>query len=276
MGVNWVCVQKMEELGLFGNGACRILDIGSSNLYRANAAEIADFVRRHNPVPRPDLERFAARMAQGSAYDPVTGGTNESFVGEVFEAAGMRYEAIDIAKGYRTTIVDLNRQTLPADFLGAFDLVINFGTTEHILNQMNSFRAIHEAAAAGGHIYHQLPAVGFVDHGYYCYTGRFFFDLAGYNGYDIVEFWFEGPGGPENIFQSVRSYQQVFPALVRTLARIGAATGDLGLDTTPVPTISANVVYRKRDDRPFMGTVETSTSVGDIPIDVLTGYADGR
>jgi len=215
------------------------------------------------------------RMERGSTFSLASGGTNEVFAGEVFEAAGMIYESIDIAKGYKTTVIDLNRETLPASFVNAFDLVLNFGTTEHIINQMNSFRVIHAAATKGGHIYHQLPAVGFVDHGYYCYTGRFFFDLASYNGYEIVDFWFEGPADPENIYKSVRSYKEVFPALLHTLARIGENDLDRALDETPVPTISINIIYRKVDDRPFVLPVETSTSVGEIPVEVMNKYARG-
>lgn len=36
---------------------------------------------------------------------------NESFVGELFEQSGFVYNAIDIADGYRTSIVDLSHQS---------------------------------------------------------------------------------------------------------------------------------------------------------------------
>lgn len=272
MGVSWSFVLQMEALGMLARPDAALLDIGSSNLYNADAAGIAAFVRRHAADPGSDLDAFAERMARGSRYDPVTGGANESFLGEVLERAGFRYEAIDIARGYRTRIVDLNHAALPQDMVGAFDAVINFGTTEHILNQMNSFVAIHDAAKPGGMIWHQLPAIGFLDHGYFTYTGRFFFDLAGYNRYEIVDMWFDGPGGPEDVFAAVRSYRSVFPALERRLGRIDAVARDRTLAATPIPTISINVVYRKVHDAPFTGPAETSTSVGEIPSSVVGAY----
>jgi len=276
MGVAWAYVLKMEEYGLLARRGSALLDIGSSNLYSGDAAEIADFVRRHAADPGRDLEAFAERVARGSGYDPVRGGLNESFLGEVIERAGFRYQAIDIADGYRTRIVDLNHARLPADLVGAFDGVINFGTTEHILNQMNCFLAIHEATKVGGVIWHQLPAIGYVDHGYFTYTGRFFFDLAGYNGYEVVDVWFDGPGGPEDLFAALRSYQSVFPKLGERLAQIGVQPQETALAAAPVPTISINVIYRKTGNTPFMGTVETSTSVGQIPRAVSGNYGDTR
>jgi len=273
MGVNWAYVLKMEEYGLLPQRGSALLDIGSSNLYAADAVGIRAFVRRHAADAGDDLDAFAERVARGSGYGPVSGGLNESFLGEVIERAGFRYQAIDIADGYRTRIVDLNHARLPADMVGTFDGVINFGTTEHILNQMNSFLAIHEATKVGGVIWHQLPAIGYVDHGYFTYTGRFFFDLAGYNGYEVMDTWFDGPGGPEDVFAALRSYRSVFPKLGERLSRIGTEPQETALSATQVPTISINVVYKKAKDAPFMGTVETSTSVGQIPRAVGGRYA---
>ncbi len=273
MGVNWAYVLKMEELGLFAQPGGALLDMGSSNLYSADAEGVAGFVRRHAANPGPDLDGFAARIAHGSGYDPVRGGLNEAFFGEVVERAGFRYQAVDIADGYRTRIVDLNNTLLPADMVGAFDSVINFGTTEHILNQMNCFLAIHQATKVGGLMWHQLPAVGYLDHGYFTYTGRFFFDLAGYNDYEIVDTWFDGPGGPEDPFAALRSYQSLFPALQARVARIGSEPMETRIGAVAVPTISINVVYRKKAATAFMGTVETSTSVGAIPSALFGNYS---
>lgn len=273
MGVAWSYVLKMEELGLLDRPGAAVLDIGSSNLYQADAAAIAAFVRRHAADPGTDLEAFAARAAHGSGYDPIRGGRNETFLGEVLERAGFRYTAIDIADGYRTRIVDLNHGSLPRNMVGAYDSVINFGTTEHILNQMNSFRMIHDATTSGGFIWHQLPAIGYVDHGYFTYTGRFFFDLAGYNHYEIVDAWFDGPGGDEDIFAAFRSYQSIFPRLADRLARIGDHPKETALAALRVPMISLNVVYRKVNDAPFNGAVEMSTSVGLIGAAVSAMYS---
>lgn len=264
MGINMPSIRIMEGYGLFGAGRA-ILDLGSSNLYEAPAFEIIDFVKRHNPSPRKDLIVWATRLSAGSY-----GGLNESFVGEMLEAAGMAYDAIDIAAGYKTTIVDLNSMRLPEAMTGRYDTVLNCGTSEHILNQMNTFGAIHAATKHGGYILHSVPSIGYVDHGYFCYTSRFFFDMAGFNQYEVVDMWFDGGAGQEKMYSPARQYQSYFPSLTNRLAKIGAAERETMLDAMDIPTISITLIYRKAQDAPFMGMVETSTSVGDIP-DLVTG-----
>jgi hypothetical protein len=74
----------------------------------------------------------------------------------------MQRGANDI-EGYAIRI-DLNRGRVPRRLRGAYDLVVNGGTTEHIANQMNAFRIIHNLVRVGGVMYHELPAGGLVDH----------------------------------------------------------------------------------------------------------------
>ena len=271
MGIHMGMVHVMETYGLLAAGR-KILDFGSSNLYTARADEIAAFVRRHNPEPRADLDEWAERLAAGSQTDASGTPLNQSFAGELFEEAGMGYDAIDIAIGYKTTVVDLNTQRLPPHMVAAYDSVINFGTSEHILNQMNVFATIHAATKVGGMIMHSVPSVGYVDHGYFCYTSRFFFDLAGYNQYEVVDMWYDGPSGQENVFASARQYQTYFPVLTKRLDQIGQTERESILDQAKIPVISIALVYRKDKDIPFMGTVETSTSVGEVPTTVTEGY----
>ncbi len=272
MGITLSAVQKMDELGLFSKGGISILDIGSSNLYSATPEGVKVFLRKYAPVAMDGVDEFAARLAHGSAYDPVTGGRNEAFAGELFEKAGMQYRAFDIAYGYRTTILDLNCAVLPASLQKRFDLVLNFGTTEHILNQLNCFKVIHDATKIGGYIYHQLPAIGYVNHGYVTYTGRCFFDLAGFNEYELVACWFDGPSGGGCILDSLRSYSLHFPALEMALKRIPETEQGRVLRDLRIPDIGINVVYRKVKDKPFLGALESSTSVGAIPQEVLSAY----
>jgi hypothetical protein len=44
------------------------------------------------------------------------------------------------------------------------------------------------------------------------------FDFAGYNEYEVVGFWFEGPAGSNDLFAPVRDYPLYFPNLTKTLA----------------------------------------------------------
>ena len=262
MGITFSLMQKLKDHSVLSRSGLRVLDIGSSNLYQADAPGIVEYVRGFPGADaRPRLDAFAERLARGSAYDPVKGGLNESFAGELIERCGMSYLSFDIAKGYKTEIFDLNRDDLPRPHRHAFDVVLNIGTTEHVLNQLNCFYVIHEATCPGGYMVHQLPVSGFTDHGYYVYTGRMFFDLATSNHYEIVGLWYEGPAGEDDLYQSVRSYASFFPALDSLNLR----------DAVRVSNWALTLVYRKTHDMPFVEALDTSTSVGEIPVRV--GYA---
>lgn len=272
MGISMAAIQTMETHGLIGNGK-KFLDLGSSNLYGASKEQVISFIQRHNPSPRNDLAEWAERLASGSGADAGGANKNESFAGELLEAAGMIYDAIDIAIGYKTTVVDLNTMRLPEQMEAQYDTVVNFGTSEHIINQMNTFAAVHAATKKGGYIMHSVPSTGYVDHGYFCYTSRFFFDMAGYNSYDVVDMWFDSPTTTENVFATARQYQTYFPSLTERLNKIGVEERETRLNKLMIPTISLNIVFCKKNNNPFMGMVETSTSVGNVPTDILSSYS---
>lgn len=67
--------------------------------------------------------------------------------------------SIDIAKGYKTTVFDLNTEQAPQHWKDNFDLVLNFGTTEHVFNQSNAFNTIHNMTKKNAFIMHQ-PFLG--------------------------------------------------------------------------------------------------------------------
>ena len=270
MAVNWRFMKVLDEQGLIQPGK-RILDIGSSNLYSAPAEGIRALIAKYNPaLSIAEIESLSQKLAAGSYVDPIKGATNEAWVGELFEALGMEYLAFDIAKMYKTEILDFNHHHLPAHHKGKFDLVLNFGTTEHVLHQFNSFKIIHEATAHSGTIWHQLPANGYVAHCYFSYHPRFFFDLAGYNGYSVLNYWYS-VGGSSKRFDTVGDYSSHFPALTTFLEHP---------EMRPEPAENAvledaciNIIYRKIHDIPFQGALEPSTAAGEISNEIRESYA---
>lgn len=102
----------------------------------------------------------------------------------LWSALGLQSKSIDIEGG--DIRIDLNKGRVPFRYRGAFDLAINAGTTEHIANQGNAFAAIHALVRIGGLMYHQVPATGLVDHGFFGYQPKFFHRLAKSNDYEIV------------------------------------------------------------------------------------------
>jgi hypothetical protein len=66
------------------------------------------------------------------------------------------------------------------------ELVTNFGTSEHIFNQMNVFRNIHNFCTKEGVMIHAVPILGNAQHGYFNYQPRMFFEMAAANNYGIL------------------------------------------------------------------------------------------
>lgn len=268
MGVTLTKLNELREQGLLDRGIS-VLDFGPSNLYSANETDIRKFAACYGITLDDTL---VDRLAQGSAYG-ASGTRNESFAGELLEAVGLNYHSIDIAAGYKTLILDLNSQSLPETFVGAFDTVLNLGTTEHIINQMACFRAIHDATKAGGHMVHQLPALGWLDHCYFIYTGRFFFDLASYNGYELASFEWSRPDQQEDMFVSLRSFRSMYKVLDKYIESVPGDDEQRFIRSILTPSINANVVFRKKSDRPFMAALECSTSIGNIPSWIREQYS---
>jgi hypothetical protein len=75
---------------------------------------------------------------------------------------------------------------VPDRLRGRFQLVTNFGTTEHVVNQLNAFKIVHDLTAVGGIMMHELPAQGTLNHGFFAYQPKFFERLARVNGYEVL------------------------------------------------------------------------------------------
>ena len=123
---------------------------------------------------------------------------------------GFDYAAIDFDGGAHSIPLDLNFDSVPARYRGRFDLITNFGTTEHVANQLNAFKVIHDLTAVGGIMIHNLPSQGMVNHGLVNYNPKFIWYLARSNDYKIIYLNFLGSNVryplPESIVNDVKRY----------------------------------------------------------------------
>jgi SAM-dependent methyltransferase len=126
---------------------------------------------------------------------------------EFWSWLGFQYAAIDIDGSTGSIPLDLNFDDAPAAERGRYDLVTNFGTTEHVANQLNAFEIIHDLTAPGGVMIHQVPAQGMLNHGLINYNFKFFWMLGRSNGYKFVHVDFTPAQAsyqtPENISEFV-------------------------------------------------------------------------
>lgn len=270
MGVTLGRIETFFSGTMIPAKAPRVLDIGCSNLHSCTAEGLATFVRARVPeVDSTALELWARYAAAAGTMDSEVGGINGLWLGDLLTRAGMAYRAFDVFDGYKTEIFDLNHQDLADADKGAFDAVFNFGTTEHLLNQFNAFKVIHEACAVGGIMYHDLPMTGWLDHGYFCYNPMLFAHLAEANGYEILRLAFSGAQAGETVRTGL-------------IARYHALSGFVGADGDPawpdatLPTGSISAVLRKVHDAPFKVSLETSTTVGGVTDAIAADYGGGN
>jgi len=157
-----------------------------------------------------------------------------------WQALGFEHASIDLDE--KSTIrLDLNNDHVPEKLRGAFDLVINAGTTEHLANQQNAFRVIHDLTRPGGVMYHEVPGGACSDHGFVAYQPKFFHRLMQQNDYQKV------------MFKVVASPPVPVPAYIHEYSRPHG-------DTMPrnVIEISLRIAFRKRGNSPFSCPIDAA------------------
>jgi hypothetical protein len=104
-----------------------------------------------------------------------------------------RYMSLD-ANGQATHLHDLNtpihlfKHHAKRDEILEFDLVTDFGTGEHIFDQAQVWRTLHDLTKPGGYIAFDRPATGYDQHCFYLVNECLYHDLAAANGYTVVRF----------------------------------------------------------------------------------------
>lgn len=248
MGMGLAEIIYLSEKGHIPQGG-RILDIGSQNLYNAAPDAIERFVAKHGGIINADLRAEAERLHYYSTPRP---GERTAYISELFDLTNIFYTSYDVCPALKTEIFDLNREVLPQHYRGSFDVVLNFGTTEHVLNQLNSFRVMHDAMKVGGVTYHQLPSTGWINHGYFAYHWTLFEDLIRANDYELLDWWYT-PAGTASLDLSKQDFRDPFKPMERSSAAIPEHQRVL-------ISCNINVVLRKKRDRPFAVGLELATS----------------
>ena len=165
----------------------RLLEMGNTQTY----GTVDEFAALFAYLCVPQSKSQAMAADYGSRLMPTGVGVYNL---EMFPAAGVAYDCVDYSDP--TTIKsDLNTDHLPARLRGRFDLVTNFGTSEHVANQMNFFHYVHDASKISGLMVHFVPCIGYLGHCLYKYDPKFFVRLAAANDYEILQ----GGFGPEEI-----------------------------------------------------------------------------
>lgn len=151
----------------------RYLDLGSQNIA--------------GPITESEARRAFTLVGRADAFDGELLREGRK-AADLLTALGFDYLAFDTYSAGRTCAFDLNTKRLSWWLRGTFDIVANCGTSEHVANQFNVFKVMHEALRPNGVAYNHVPFFGYIDHGLVGYHPRFFAALIAGNGYRPL-FW---------------------------------------------------------------------------------------
>jgi len=267
MGFGMPYVEYLAWRGYIKKPKTRILDIGSQNLYHATPEAIRRFVEEYGHID--DEQAFHEEAKRLSYFSWPRPGERTSYLSELFDLTPLiEYTSYDVCPALKTEIFDLNVESLPEPYREYFDIVLNFGTTEHIIHQLNCLKVMHEAVAVGGIAFHQVPTIGWLNHGYFCYHMTLFNDLAKVNDYELVDCWYNLAGQHELAGEDVDIRNAENPHEPRN-AQIQPCQ-------TRIPSYNLNVVMRKRSSRPFAVTLELATSHSALSETVSLRYGNTR
>ena len=85
-------------------------------------------------------------------------------------------------------LFDLNADAIPDGHQGAYDMVLDAGTLEHVFHLPNAFRNLIAFTKTGGRIVHHSPSSNHIDHGFHMFSPTLFWDYYTANGLDLPRF----------------------------------------------------------------------------------------
>jgi hypothetical protein len=244
MGINSKDLQLLVRLAEEGHihGAGRVIEIGAqqlSNSFLRSVSQVRNaeaIFGARRPFALPDPGPAMRGPGSIELLD-----SKAPFARDFWISLGFDYAAIDVDGSPGSIPLDLNFDSVPAELRSKYNLVTNLGTTEHICNQMNAFKAIHDLAAPGAIMIHHLPAGGAPNHGLVNYNPKFFWYLARSNDYKWLYMDYHGGDEPyalpKNITESVGRFE---PNAVKVLCE--RVTIDYAIQ----------VALQKRTDIPFV------------------------
>jgi len=106
----------------------------------------------------------------------------------IYLSLGVKHISIDLNGDDGALPINLD-QPIPFIFLTQFDVITNYGTIEHINNQFQVFKNIHDSCKLGGIMIHLLPPIGnWPGHCRYYYSKKFVTELANACCYQMINY----------------------------------------------------------------------------------------
>ena len=164
-----------------------IADLRSKGLIPKNASVADVGCQQLRGATPADMDRFLSHFGGScSAAELAHLAGHNTFICEHLIRVGFRYRSFDVVEAPNCEYLDLNTDAVPRGHRGAFDLVLNFGTTEHVMNQYNAMKILHDLTKPGGLIYSLFIRGGHMEHGLLHYSDQFVGLLCGANRYEPI------------------------------------------------------------------------------------------
>jgi len=107
---------------------------------------------------------------------------------KVYQSLGVEHTSIDINGKNGALPINLDKP-VPTALLDRFDVITNYGTIEHVNNQYQVFKNVHDMCKKGGIMIHVFPLKGhWPRHCRYYYSEVFVKGLANASNYRIINY----------------------------------------------------------------------------------------
>jgi hypothetical protein len=163
-------IVELREKGFIPKSP-KIMELGSNDLNIHEVQEIKDIIHRLGGDP----VKF---RASSNCTIPAR---------DFYNTLGWEYFCVDIDERPGTINLDLNGGNIVRRYKSYFDVVTNHGTTEHVMNPINSFFCVHEMTKKGGVMIHDTPIFGLGNHGFINLTPKFWHSMIFFNEYKCLE-----------------------------------------------------------------------------------------
>jgi hypothetical protein len=171
-------------------------------------------------VIAPELHKDAVEFSELAQARGIPAGPIPDFKDArgVWTWLGLQPTVFDIDGTPNAVPLDLNHDRAPLFMRGKFAVVTNYGTSEHVANQYNLFKVVHDLTRRWGIMIHHVPAQGFLNHGLLNYNPKFFWMLARSNRYKVLYHDFSIGAElpiPDNVVAEIEPYEPSIRARVQ-------------------------------------------------------------
>lgn len=195
MGLKLVSIQMMLPALLAARERpdARILLLGKQDLY-FTYDQVAAFLRSQN-VSFTDIPPDERRLTDSFGFVPhqdwwqFRNFLHQETLLRMFGFASANIHTLDVDDYEGAEIIHDMNLPVPENRHGAYDLVIDTGTIEHVFDVKQGFWNLHDLTKVGGWVYHMSPA-NMLDHGFINLSATILEDFYGQSGWIQEELFY--------------------------------------------------------------------------------------